>query len=265
MEPLLEIRNYSVSFWQYDRGWNRKCIDTVKNLNLKLNAGEVVAIVGESGSGKSLLAHGILGILPYNARMQGKLYYRGEELTEEKIRKLRGNQIVLIPQSASFLDPLMKVGSQIVMGSRKQTKKDKMRKLLKQYHLEPEIEEKYPFELSGGMTRRVLLTMAQMGQPKVVIADEPTPGLQKEMAALALGHLREMARQGAGVLLITHDLEQALVVADRIVVFYEGETIEETDAAAFLQEETLKHPYTKALWRAMPQNGFQVREEEDQT
>lgn len=256
MEPLLEIKNYSITFQQYDYGWNQVMLTAVRDLNLKLYSGEVVAVIGASGSGKSLLAHGILGILPYNASMEGSLYYQGEELTPRRICRLRGKEIVLIPQSTSFLDPLMKVGAQICKGSSRASVKERMRQILQRYHLTPEIENKYPFELSGGMTRRVLLTAALMEQPKLIIADEPTPGLHKQAAVQALGHLRELADEGAGVLLITHDLEQALEIADRIVVFYEGRTVEEASAEDFRKEDTLKHPYTRALWKAMPGNGF---------
>lgn len=95
-----------------------------------------------------------------------------------------------------------------------------------------------------------------MEEPKLVIADEPTPGLDLRVAKRAMGHFRELADMGAGVLVITHDLELALETADRIVVFYAGESIEEAGVSDFHHEETLRHPYTKALWRAMPRNGF---------
>lgn len=257
MESLLQIENYSITFWQYDEDWNRRELKAVWDLNLTLSAGEVVAVVGASGSGKSLLAHGILGILPYNAAMTGRLIYGGEELTRERIEALRGREIVLIPQSASFLDPLMKVGKQIRKGRGGASPKKRMKRILEDYHLPPEVAEQYPFELSGGMTRRVLLTMAQMEQPRLVIADEPTPGLNKELADMAFRQLQELAAQGAGVLLITHDLEQALAVADRIVVFYQGRILAEGKALDFAREEALKHPYTKALWRAMPRHGLE--------
>lgn len=256
MELLLEIENYSIRFQQYDRGWERRTLLPVQDLKLKVYAGEIVAVIGASGSGKSLLAHAILGILPYNASAQGTLRYRGAELTQKRVEALRGREIVLIPQIASSLDPLMKVGKQICKGCRKTSARKKMRGILKEYAFGAEVEGKYPFELSGGMTRRVLLTMARMEEPKLVVADEPTPGLHKELAAMVLGHFRELADAGAGVLLITHDLEQALAVADRIVVFLEGRTVEEATAEDFEREETLRHPYTRALWRAMPQHGF---------
>lgn len=258
MEPLLETKQYSITFRQYDRGLARQELTMVKELSLKLYAGEVVAVVGASGSGKSLLAHGILGLLPYNATEQGLMLYRGEPLTTKRLRTLRGREILLIPQSASYLNPLMKVGKQILKGDKSPSARQRMRGILEEYHLSQEVEGKYPFELSGGMVRRVLLTMARMEQPKLVVADEPTPGLHKEMAAMALGHLKEMAHEGAGVLLITHDLEQALVVADRVVVFHEGRVIEEVDAEDFANAESLTQPYTRALWKAMPQNGFRA-------
>lgn len=258
MEPLFETKQYSITFRQYGRGFARQEFTAVKDLSLKLYAGEVVAVVGASGSGKSLLAHGILGLLPYNAAEQGIMLYRGEILTAKRLKALRGREIVLIPQGASCLNPLMKVGKQILKGDKSPSARQRMRGILEEYHLSQEVEGKYPFELSGGMSRRVLLTMARLEQPRLVVADEPTPGLHREMAAMALGHLKEMAKEGAGVLLITHDLEQALVVADRVVVFHEGRMIEEARPEDFANAESLSHPYTRALWRAMPQNGFQA-------
>lgn len=217
----------------------------------------MVAVVGSSGSGKSLLAHGILGILPYNATMGGELVYDGELLTKERQKALRGNEIVLVPQSVAFLDPLMKIGPQIRKGKKDQASREKLNGIFEGYHLKNEVQELYPFELSGGMNRRVLVSTAMMGNPRLVIADEPTPGLHMAMVRRVMSHFRELADQGACVLLITHDLEQALEVADRVVVFYAGTTVEDADAKDFRSEETLRHPYSKALWRALPQNGFQ--------
>ena len=105
MEPLLQIEHYSISFRQYQRGLRQREFTAVSDLNLKVHPGELVAVVGASGSGKSLLAHGLLGILPYNARAKGSLWYDGSPLTAKRIQALRGREIVLIPQSASFLDP----------------------------------------------------------------------------------------------------------------------------------------------------------------
>lgn len=217
----------------------------------------MVAVVGSSGSGKSLLAHGILGILPYNGALGGTILYEGEELTQKRKEELRGNEIVLVPQSVAFLDPLMKIGPQIRKGKKDSASREKLNRIFEGYHLKQEVQELYPFELSGGMNRRVLVSTAMMGNPRLVIADEPTPGLHMDMVRRVMSHFRELADQGAGVLLITHDLEQALEVADRVVVFYAGTTVEEASVLDFAREETLRHPYSKALFRALPQNGFQ--------
>lgn len=256
-ETVLKIEHMNITFTQYGQGMRQIELPVIRNLDVEVRAGEMVAIVGSSGSGKSLLAHGVMGILPYNASMGGTMLYRDEPLTEEKTKKLRGSEIVMVPQSISYLDPLMKVGSQITKGKKDEVSQTKLRDILKRYHLDQKVEDKYPFELSGGMSRRVLISTAMIEKPKLVIADEPTPGLDLKMAKKAMADFREMADMGAGVLVITHDLELALEVADKIVVFYAGTTIEEANISDFQQEETLRHPYTKALWRALPQNGFQ--------
>ncbi len=254
---ILEIQNLSVSFQQYDKGFGRTDLDVIRDLNVTIHEGEMVAVVGSSGSGKSLLAHGILGILPYNSVLGGTILYDGEELTQKRKEELRGNEIVLVPQSVAFLDPLMKIGPQIRKGKNDSESKRKLDRIFEGYHLKQEVQELYPFELSGGMNRRVLVSTAMMGNPRLVIADEPTPGLHMKMVRRVMSHFRELADQGAGVLLITHDLEQALEVADRVAVFYAGTTVEDADVKDFAREETLRHPYSKALWRALPQNGFQ--------
>lgn len=254
---ILEIQNLSVSFQQYDKGFGRTDLDVIRDVNVTIHEGEMVAVVGSSGSGKSLLAHAVLGILPYNSVLGGTILYDGEELTQKRKEELRGNEIVLVPQSVAFLDPLMKIGPQIRKGKNDSESKRKLDGIFEGYHLKQEVQELYPFELSGGMNRRVLVSTAMMGNPRLVIADEPTPGLHMKMVRRVMSHFRELADQGAGVLLITHDLEQALEVADRVAVFYAGTTVEDADVKDFAREETLRHPYSKALWRALPQNGFQ--------
>lgn len=254
--PVLSIRDLQILFTQYDRGLRQRTFCTVQGMNLDVHAGEMVAVVGASGSGKSLLAHAVLGLLPYNSTMEGKMFYQGEPLTKERQENLRGNEIVLVPQSLAYLDPLMKIGKQIKKNRKDEKTNQKLKDIFKRYHLKEEVEELYPFELSGGMNRRILISTALIENPKLVIADEPTPGLDLKTAKRAMEHFRELADSGAGVLIITHDLELAIESADRIIVFYEGKTIEEALPEDFAQESTLKHPYTKALWRAMPKNGF---------
>ena len=250
MSPLLSVEHLSISFIQYDRGTSRRILPAIRDLDLTIDRGQVAAVVGSSGSGKSLLAHGILGILPYNAHMEGSITYDGAPLTPKRAAALRGREIVLVPQSVGYLDPLMKVGPQVGRD------KKAVRAVLNRYGLGPETEGLYPFQLSGGMARRVLISTAVAASPALVIADEPTPGLDARAAGRILGHFRELADAGAGVLLITHDLELALTIADKVAVFYAGETVEEAHAGDFDRLEDLRHPYTRALWRALPQHGF---------
>ena len=240
MQPIMQIRDLSITFTQYSRGIHRRELPVVRELSLSVAPGEIVAVVGASGSGKSLLAHAILGLLPYNSRLQ----------------QLRGTEIALVPQGVTYLDPLMKVGAQLCRGRRDRKTKEVARAALERYGMEG-TENLYPFELSGGMARRVLLASAVMEHPQFIIADEPTPGLDVKAAQLVLNHFRELASEGTAVLFITHDLELALTVAHRVAVFYAGETIEEADAECFLNGR-LGHPFTRALWNAMPQRGFQA-------
>ena len=258
MEPILRIEHLSVSFTQYDRGARRRQLHVVKDLSLAVMPGQIAAVVGASGSGKSLLAHSILGILPYNSRAEGTILYDGEPLTQERAKALRCREIFLIPQGVTYLDPLMKVGPQLRKGRKDAGTEERCRAALLRYGLGPETEELYPFELSGGMARRVLIASAVTEKPRLIIADEPTPGLDARSAKRILGHFRELADEGAGILFITHDLELALTVADDVTVFYEGETIEQAKASDFEKVENLRHPYTRALWHAMPEHGFRV-------
>ena len=255
MGPLLQVEHLSISFTQYDRGTRQRSLPVIRDLSLAIRPGQVTAVVGSSGSGKSLLAHGILGILPYNAHLEGTITYEGEPLTQRRAEALRGREIVLVPQGVTYLDPLMEIGSQLRRGRRDDAARAESRAVLARYGLGPEVERMYPFELSGGMARRALIAAAVVERPKLIIADEPTPGLDARAAGRILGHFRELAEEGAGVLLITHDLELALTIAHRVLVLYAGESVEEADAADFAAGR-LRHPYTKALWRALPQNGF---------
>lgn len=255
-EKILELKNLHISFTQYTQGLSRRTIESVRGLSFSTYEGEVTALVGESGSGKSLLAHAVMGLFPYNASVSGEIYYCGELLEQKQIEILRGREIVLVPQGASYLDPLMKAGPQILKGKADAQRKEKLRAILERYHLKESTTALYPFELSGGMSRRVLIASATIEEPKLVIADEPTPGLEKKTAKMVMGHFRELAEMGSSVLVITHDLELAIETADRILVMQGGRVVEEASPEAFREERTLCHPYTKALWKAMPSHGF---------
>ena len=253
---ILEIQDLSISFRQYEKGIRQVDLPVISRLNVTVHEGEIVAVVGSSGSEKSLLAHAILGLLPSNAMCSGEFFFLQEPLTPERMEKLRGKEIALVPQSVTYLDPLMKVGKQVRRGRRDRETISRQRELFSQYGLAQEVEEKYPFACSGGMSRRILLATALMENPRLIIADEPTPGMELSLAGKAMEDFRRFADMGNGVLLITHDIELALKVADRIAVFYAGTTVEEALVSDFESEELLRHPYTKALWRAMPRNGF---------
>src|SRR5699024_7358529 len=217
--PLLEVRDLSVSFRMYDRSLEQRRLEVISSLSMTVYPGEILAIAGSSGSGKSLLASAILGILPANASTGGEMYFDGQPLTAERQRKLRGGDIALVPQSVAYLDPLMRVGPQ-ADGHRKPRPTERRRGLFRRLGLPEEAERLYPFQLSGGMARRVLVSTALITDARLVIADEPTPGMSLDQALEALTMFREMADQGRGVVLITHDIDLAVAFADRVAVFY---------------------------------------------
>ncbi|MBE5772638.1 MAG: ABC transporter ATP-binding protein [Clostridiales bacterium] len=257
-DTLLEIHDLSVSFRMYDGKLEQRSLEVISDLHLTVRPGEIVAIAGSSGSGKSLLASAILGILPSNATVGGHLHYEGEELTPERQAKLRGTEIALVPQSVAYLDPLMKVGSQ-ADGHRRPRPTEKRRGIFRRLGLPDHTEKLYPFQLSGGMARRTLVSTALITDAKLIIADEPTPGMSLDQALEALSMFREMANAGKAVVLITHDIDLAFEFADRVAVFYAGSTVETAPAADFKKgPEALRHPYSRALWRALPQNGFEA-------
>ena len=256
MEELLEVKNLSVSFRMYQGALTRTLVTGMHDVNLRLNCGEILAVVGASGSGKSLLAHAVLGILPYNAVTSGEMRYRGELLDAALQEQLRGREMALIPQSVTYLDPLMRVGREVcgLYGSPAD-----MAATFRRLHLEEKVQRLYPFQLSGGMARRVLFSTAVITDADLIIADEPTPGMDVKSAVEALQLLRELADAGKGILLITHDIDLAVEVADNVAVFYEGRTVDMAPAAAFHGDGAeLVHPYTKALYHALPQNDFTV-------
>lgn len=256
--PLLEVRELSVSFRMYDRGLSRTSLQVIRDLSIAVNAGEILAIAGSSGSGKSLLAHAIMGLLPENASVGGELLYGGKPINTELTQKLRGTEIALIPQSVTCLDPLMRVGKQVRGADKSPATAKRQREAFRRLGLPPSGESMYPFQLSGGMARRVIFSTAVVTDARLVIADEPTPGMHIDQALEALSILRELADAGKGVLLITHDIDFAFRFADRIAVFYGGTVVEEAPVENFTAgPQALRHPYSRALWRALPQNGFE--------
>ena len=264
MGKLLEVNNLSISFTQYVQGLNRRDLKVISDLSLDIDESEIVAVLGSSGSGKSLLAHSILGILPYNAHVTGEIKYKGQTLNQEIKEKIRGKEICLIPQSVNFLDPLMKVSEQAVGECKDKEehaeKKIRQREVFSKYGLDESVDDLYPFELSGGMARKVLLSTALLNDPDLLIADEPTPGLDVKSVEETIKDIRSLKDQGKGVLLITHEIDAALKTADRIAIFYSGYVIEINKVENFISGENLLHPYTRALVDALPKNGFNLTE-----
>lgn len=257
-KPILSVRNLEISFSQYTKGLRRIDSKAINNLDIDLYKGEILAVVGSSGSGKSLLAHSILGILPTNSNTRGDIYYKDEILDEKRKEKLRGKEIVFIPQSVNYLDPLMEVGKQVKISIKDKKKSNTiLERVFRKYNLDKKVEKYYPFQLSGGMARKVLLSSALVSNAEVIIADEPTPGLDEKSLNEALKDFRDLADNGCAVLIITHDISAALKIADRVAIFYGGTTLEVAKADDFKNNgENLRHPYTKALYNALPNTKF---------
>ena len=254
-KTVLEVNDLVVSFSMYKKGFRKENLEVIHSLSIDVKEKEIVAIVGSSGSGKSLLASAILGLLPGNASTSGSVCYMGKQLDDKLRKQYLGREIAYIPQSVDHLDPVMKVGPQVVGVY---STEEKQRKMFQKYQLDKSVEEMYPFQLSGGMARRVLISAAVLETPKLIVADEPTPGLSVDMAMDTLKHFREIANTGTGILLITHDIDLAFEVADRIAVFYAGTVVEISPTEDFNKgKEYLRHPYSKAFLRALPQNEFQ--------
>jgi peptide/nickel transport system ATP-binding protein len=266
-KPLLSVKSHSVFFRMYDRGFSHCDSQVIDNLSIDVMAGEVAAIVGASGAGKSVLAHSILGLLPDNAWTEGDIRYDGAKLTQADKERLRGIEIALIPQSVNYLDPLMKVGGQVVIPRKGdgggKIRAQKTEELLARYGLAKEVMNYYPFQLSGGMTRRVLVCAASSCGARLIIADEPTPGMDGQAVAETVSLFRSLAKEGCGVMLITHDIDMALQAADTVSVFLSGTIIETASIDAFSGKgRKLRHPFSRALYNALPQNGFHSGQKE---
>ena len=263
-KKLLEVNNLSISFTQYVQGLKRHDSKVISDLTIDVEEGEIVAILGSSGSGKSLLAHSILGILPYNAHSTGEIIFDNELLTQERKEEIRGKDICLIPQSVNFLDPLMKVSDQAIGECKneeeKAEKKKLQREIFSKYGLDESVDDLYPFELSGGMTRKVLISTALLNDPRLVVADEPTPGLDMQSVNETIDDIKNLALENKAVLLITHDIDVAMRTADRIAIFYSGYVVEINKTENFVNKSGLLHPYTNALVNSLPKNGFNLTE-----
>jgi peptide/nickel transport system ATP-binding protein len=227
----------------------------VRSLDLDVAAGETIGIVGESGSGKSLTARALVGLLPAGVHARGRVTVRGRNLldvNERGLRRVRGREIALLLQDPfTMLNPLMKIGPQIVETAPRRGRDEAIRRLAEVGITDPRVADRYPFQLSGGMQQRVALAAALASDPEVLVADEPSTALdvttQKEILALLR---RVQEARGMGLVLITHDLRVAFSICRRIYVLYAGSVLEVAPGAD-LEREPL-HPYSLGLLLSEP-------------
>jgi oligopeptide/dipeptide ABC transporter ATP-binding protein len=267
-EPLLVVEDLRVVF-DTDRG---RAI-TIDGLSFEVHEGETLGVVGESGSGKSMTSLAILGLLPAAAQVSGSIRFRGRELltmTDDEMRELRGNQIALVFQDAlAALNPVMTVGAQLaeaVSVHHPEISRSELRRraveLLQLVGI-PSAETRvgqYPHEFSGGMRQRVDIAMAVANDPVLLIADEPTTALDVTVQAQILDVLRTVQeRTGTTVMLVTHDLGVIAGSADRVLVMYAGNKVEEASVEQTFYETA--HPYTRGLLASLPRMDRRSRDE----
>ncbi|PKE31189.1 glutathione ABC transporter ATP-binding protein GsiA [Rahnella sp. AA] len=265
--PILQINDLSVTF----SGRQGKT-QALKGVSFSINKGEVVAVVGESGSGKSVTSLSVMGLLPDSAHIDGgTVNFFGRDgtrhalnsLSDESRRKLRGREMSMIFQEPmTSLNPVLRVGDQLTEGlldhgmATKANALNIARDLLKQVRI-PDVErilKCYPHELSGGMRQRVMIAQALACDPALLIADEPTTALDVTVQARILQILRDL-QQGTdmSVLFITHDMGVVAEIADRVVVMYQGNVVEQGSVTEIFAHA--QHPYTRALLAAVPKLG----------
>jgi len=259
MENILELRNVRFSFHTYGG-----IVKAVRDVSFDVRKGEVLGIVGESGCGKSVTAQCILKLNPEPQGFfeGGSIKFKGEELTtktDKEMRKIRGADIGFIFQDPmTSLNPTMRIGNQIAEvfhGRKASTGGDVKEKVLEMLKLvginEPERRYKqYPHELSGGMKQRIMIAMALIGNPSIIIADEPTTSLDVTIEAQILDLLMDLQKKfGTSIIMITHDLGVIAKMCDRVVVMYGGKVMETGTVEDIFYRTS--HPYTAGLMRSI--------------
>jgi len=259
LEHLLEVKNLETTFVG-DFGANA----VVDHISYTIDPGETVCIVGESGCGKSVSSLSMLRLLARNGYVtEGEVWFEGQDLLslpEKQLDQIRGNRLSMIFQDAlSSLNPVFTIGNQLVESIRAHLPLDKAAayahavELLGKVGLpDPEAAmKKYPHTLSGGQRQRVMIAMALACRPRLLIADEPTTALDVTIQAQIMALLKELQREnGMSILLITHDIGLVAQMADRVLVMYAGQIVEEADVKTLFKKPA--HPYTRALLRSVP-------------
>jgi peptide/nickel transport system ATP-binding protein len=262
MTALLEVRHLAIGFARYTGSTGRERLDALHDISLDVPTGRLTGIIGASGSGKSLLALAIFGVLPANAVMSGTVRIEGRLIGTDGLSALRGRFMALVPQTLAALDPLVRVGVQVQRAARLAglSALDAVaarRSVFARYGLAEDVADLMPFQLSGGMARRVLIAFATVGGARLIVADEPTVGLDPVALGAMLADLRSLADEGRAVAVISHDLAALATVADEIVVIRDGRSLGVEPARAFTGDgEHLMLPYARDLWRALPINGM---------
>lgn len=260
MTALLEVINLKTHFFV-----DQKVIRSVDGVDFVINKGETVALVGESGSGKSVTALSIMKLIPDppGKIVEGQIMFNGVDLVplpEKALYHVRGNDISMIFQEPmTSLNPVLTIGEQItdvLMYHKKLSKKEASRKafeLLKMVGLPQakKMMDDYPHRLSGGMRQRVLIAIAMSCEPKLLIADEPTTALDVTIQAQILDIMKGLNKKlGTSILLITHDLGVVSEIADKVLIMYGGQVVEESPVDSLFDEPL--HPYTNGLLNSIP-------------
>jgi oligopeptide/dipeptide ABC transporter ATP-binding protein len=256
---LLEVRDLTVHFDTEDG-----LVKAVDGVAFTVRSGEILGVVGESGSGKSVTALALLRLIrPPGRIVQGAVRFEGTDLvglSEDEMRAVRGTRIAMVFQSPrTALNPVLTVGRQISrlfelhQGASRAEGRARTIEMLKLVGIaEPERRARqYAHQLSGGMCQRVMIAMALATSPRLLLADEPTTGLDVSIAAQILDLLRDLGRRtGASILLITHDLGVVAEVCDRVAVMHAGQIVEVGAVRTIFARP--RHPYTQALVRSIP-------------
>lgn len=259
MSHLLEVKGLTTAF-QGDYGMTV----SVDHIDFYVDKGEVVCIVGESGCGKSVTSLSLMGLLSRGGKVtDGTILFEGQNLlsmSEKELDKVRGDQMTMIFQDPlTSLNPVFTIGTQLTesirthMGMSGKEAKSRGRMLLEKVGMpDPEgTMKKYPHTLSGGMRQRVMIAMALACNPKLLIADEPTTALDVTIQAQIMKLLKELQRENEmSVILITHDIGVVANMADRVLVMYAGQLIEEAPVKELFANP--RHPYTQALLDSVP-------------